>query len=307
MDLRQLRYFLTVAECGHIGRAALRLHISQPPLTRQIQQMEQDLGVRLFNRTARGVEPTAAGELLAEEARNLLGLLEQATERVRRTGQGRMGRLDVAIFGSAILDFIPRLVLAFRQEHPEVRVLLHNLGKDAQYEALRQRRIDVGFNRLVETATDLQVERVLSERLMVALPGDHVLAVQPQVPLAVLAGEPLVLYPTGPRPSFIDTLWQLCGDEGFQPWVVQEVGDALTAIALAAAGLGICIVPESATRLQLPGVVYRPLMRDPLPTVDLSCIWRAGDDAPLLNAFLETTRRLAREAQATTEALRTNR
>ena len=115
MDLRHLRYFIAVAEEQNIGRAATRLHISQPPLTRQIQQLEEELGVLLLNRTPRGVELTQAGELFLEEARNIRSIVEQATERTQRAGQGKLGRLDVAIFGTAILDAIPKLLLAFRQ------------------------------------------------------------------------------------------------------------------------------------------------------------------------------------------------
>jgi DNA-binding transcriptional LysR family regulator len=129
--------------------AAARLHISQPPLTRQIQQLEEELGVTLFTRTPRGMELTQAGELFLEEARNIRALVEQATERTQRAGQGKLGRLDVAIFGSAILDAIPKLLLAFRNRHPDVKVVLHTMTKAEQIEALRQRRISVGFNRML--------------------------------------------------------------------------------------------------------------------------------------------------------------
>lgn len=129
MELRHLRYFIAVAEERNIGRAAARLHISQPPLTRQIQQLEEQLGVQLFNRTPRGMELTPAGELLLDEAKNINAVIEQATERTQRAGQGKFGRLDVAIFGSAILDTIPRLLADFRGAYPDVKVVLHSMHK----------------------------------------------------------------------------------------------------------------------------------------------------------------------------------
>lgn len=290
MDFRQLKYFVAVAEAENIGRAAVRLHISQPPLTRQIQQLEEEMGVRLFDRTPRGVTLTDAGSLLLSEAKNLLALFEQTSERVKRAAQGQLGRLDIAIFGSAILDFIPKLILSFRQLHPDVRVVLHNMDKTEQIEALRQRRITVGFNRILEQAPDITTELVMTEPLFLAINRHHPLSRESQIPFAALAEQPLVVFPTGPRPSFIDRVFSMCQEEGFQPWVVQEVGDAVTGVALVGGGLGMCIVPESATNLKLPGVIYRPLVKSPPALVDLSCIYRSNDESPILLAFLETLR-----------------
>ena len=289
MDLRHLLYFVAVAEEENIGRAAARLHISQPPLTRQIQQLEEELGVTLFIRTPRGMELTQAGELFLEEARNIRSLVEQATERTQRAGQGKLGRLDVAIFGSAILDAIPKLLLAFRNHHPDVKVVLHTMTKAEQIEALRQRRISVGFNRMLTPLEDIGVQQVAIEDLLLAIHADHPLAHQPSIRFADLQDHPMVLFPTGARPSFIDRVIGLCSESGFQPQISQEVGDAVTGVALVAGGFGVCLVPESATTLQFPSVVYLPLTDTP-PNfhVDLSCIYRKNDQTPILAAFLET-------------------
>lgn len=289
MDLRHLRYFVAVAEEENIGRAATRLHISQPPLTRQIQQLEEELGVALFIRTPRGMELTQAGELFLEEARNIRALVEQATERTQRAGQGKLGRLDIAIFGSAILDLIPKLLLNFRNRHPDVKVVLHTMTKAEQIEAVRQRRISVGFNRMLEPLDDIVIKQVATEGLLVALHDDHPLARQSVIRFAELKDHPMILFPTGARPSFIDKVIGLCIENGFQPQISQEVGDAVTGVALVASGFGICLVPESATTLQFPGVTYRRLT-DPPPNliVDLSCIYRRGDQSPILAAFLRT-------------------
>lgn len=289
MDLRHLRYFVAVAEEENIGRAAARLHISQPPLTRQIQQLEEELGVTLFIRTPRGMELTQAGELFLEEARNIRSLVEQATERTQRAGQGKLGRLDVAIFGSAILDAIPKLLLAFRQHHPDVKVVLHTMTKVEQIEALRQRRISVGFNRMLVPQEDLAVMQVGTERLLLAVQGEHPLARQASIRFEALQDHALILFPTGARPSFIDKVIGLCTESGFEPRISQEVGDAVTGVALVAGGFGVCLVPESATTLQFPGVVYKPLSDTPPNCfVDLSCIYRKNDQSPILAAFLET-------------------
>lgn len=291
MELRHLRYFIAVAEEQNIGRAAARLHISQPPLTRQIQQLEEELGVQLFIRTPRGMELTGAGEQLLEEARNIRAVVEQATERTQRAGQGKLGRLDVGIFGSAILDIIPKVLAGFRTAYPEVKIVLHSMDKNEQIEALRQRRINVGFNRIINPLPDIDSELVTTESLLVAVHASHPLAEKTVVPFKSLAEHPLVLFPTGSRPSFIDRVIGLCQQEGFVPQVSQEVGDVVSAVALVANGFGACLVAESTSVLALPGVVYRPLSGLPANArIDLSCMFRADDRSPILAAFLEVVR-----------------
>lgn len=291
MDLRHLRYFIAVAEEGNLGRAALRLHISQPPLTRQIQQLEDELGVCLFRRTPKGMELTQAGELFLEEARNIRAVVEQATERTQRAGQGKLGRLDVAIFGSAILDAIPKLLLSFRNSHPEVKVVLHTMTKAEQLDALRQRRITVGFNRMLGPMAEIGTELVTTEALLLAVHERDPLSALPAIPFRALADNPLVLFPTGARPNFVDKVMALCHERGFEPLVSQEVGDAVTGVALVASGFGVCLVPESATTLKFPGVLYRPFVdAPPQAFVDLSCVFRVDDQSPILRAFLDTVR-----------------
>jgi len=288
VELRHLRYFVAVAEEANIGRAANRLHISQPPLTRQIQQLESELGVSLFSRTARGMELTTAGEMLLEEARNIRSLVDRATERTQRAGQGKLGRLDVAIFGSGILDVIPKVLLAFRNRHPDVKVVLHTMTKAEQLDALRQKRITAGFNRMLAPLEDIESRLVTTEPLMLAVPTGHPLAQQAQIRFRDIAPHPLVLFPTGARPSFIDKVISCCNMAGFTPQVSQEVGDAVTGVALVASGFGLCLVPRSATTLRFPGVNYRELTEVPDNFfVDLSCIFRTGDSSPILAGLLD--------------------
>lgn len=291
MEFRQLKYFIAVAEELNIGRAATRLHISHPPLTRQIQQLEEELGVQLFIRTPRGMELTPAGELLLEEARNIRSVVEQATERTQRAGQGKLGRLDIGIFGSAIIDIIPRVLAEFRAAYPEVKVVLHSMNKSEQIEALRQRRINVGFNRVLTPLPDIASELVTTESLLLAISADHPLAGKAVVPFASLADHPLVVFPTGSRPSFIDRVIGLCQQVGFVPQISQEVGDVVSAVALVASGFGACLVSKSTSVLTLPGVVYRPLSGLPENAqIDLSCIYRSDDRSPILAEFLGVVR-----------------
>lgn len=299
MELRHLRNFIAVAEEMSICRAAERLHLSQPPLTRQIKQLEDDVGARLLERTSRGVELTDAGRLLLTEARNIVALAEQAVERTGQAALGRLGRIDVGIFGSGIFGAIPKILLTYRQNYPEVNIVLHSMTKGEQIAALRERRLTVGFNRLLEETPGITSEVILTEKLHLAINRSHPLSREKQIPWRKLDRQPLVLFPSGTRPSFIDLVVEHCREDGFEPWIVQEVGDAVNGVALVATGFGICIVPESAINLRLPGVVYRPLVRKPPPRVDLSCIYRSQDDSPILRSFLEIARKFRPEQPGT--------
>jgi len=298
VELRHLRYFVCVAEEKNIGRAALRLYISQPPLTRQIQQLEEQMGVQLFRRNNRGVELTDAGRVLYDDACNILAMAERAMERSSKAAQGLLGRVDVAIFGSGIFGAIPRLLRTFRKEHPEVSIFLHNMVKDEQIDALRHRRITLAFNRLMRPVEGLVCETLLTEPLYVAMPSDSPLAARTAVTLQELEHVPLVLFPTGARPSFIDRVHEMCRACNFTPVVAQEVGDVVHAVALVATGFAVTLVPLSATSMGLPDITYRPLHHPTMSRVDLCCIYRDDDESPILQSLLASMRRAAREQRA---------
>lgn len=292
MELRRLSYFVAVVEQRSFRAASLKLHLSQPPLTRQIQLLEQALGVQLLQRGPSGAEPTAAGRLFYDEARNLLALAEQAAERVRLAGQGRIGRLDVGVFGSAVLGAIPIIVREFRERFPRVEVGLHSLDREAQIRALRERRLTVGFNRFFAEEPDLLWEVIQTEHMNVVMPAGHALAGRATIALRDLAREPLILYPRTPRPGFIDYLMGLFHARAIAPAQVQEVDDVLTATALVASGLGLSLVTDSGRNLSVPGIVHRPLRAADRATVDLCVIHRRDDEAPLLQAFMDVARGL---------------
>jgi DNA-binding transcriptional LysR family regulator len=287
MDLRQMRYFLAVAEERHFGRAAERLHMAQPPLSRQIQGLEDELGTRLFVRTPRGVDLTEAGEALLAEVPNLLALSQRAAERARLAGQGVIGRLDVGLFGSGVLDVIPRILARFHAARPRVKIVLHNLTKTEQLQALRERRITVGFNRLVPDEPGIVVRPVLREPLVVALPDTHALAARAVLTIAELDAQPMIVYPNVPMHGLAQEVARAFKAEGARLVVEQEVEDVLTAVALVASGFGLAVTTQSAINLRLPGVAFRPLRSRQLKDLELSCLWRAGDASPILAAFVE--------------------
>lgn len=291
MDIRQLKYFIAVAEERHMGRAAERLHLSQPPLTRQIQSLERDLGVQLFIRTARGVEVTDAGETLLRDARAIRLLLTQAGERAQRAGKGEVGTLDVGVFGSSLLNVIPRLLARFGASRPDVTIALHNAHKRMQIEALRQRRILIAFDRFLSVDPDLTIETVTEEPLLVALNRQHPLASNAQISLDALRHEPLML-PAGIDSHIGSRLLQLCKVQGFEPQVVDGGGEVITTVALIAsdARSGVSLVPGSMATLQMPNVVYRPLKTRGKATVELHCLYRTDERSPLLLSLLETVR-----------------
>jgi DNA-binding transcriptional LysR family regulator len=291
MDLRQIRYFLILADELNFTRAAGRLHISQPPLTRQIQQLETSMGVVLFQRTTRGVSLTQAGVVFLEEARKIVALTDQATNKTKLAHAGHLGRLDIGIFGSATLNVIPTLLIELRKTHPDIVISLQNTTKTQQIEAVRGERLDIGFNRVFPVVPDLVVETVFLENLYVAMHKDHPLARRRILVVKDLEAQPMILFPNNVRPTFADNVVSLCMDEGFSPNVAHEVQDVMTCIALVSAGLGLAVVPESAVSLQLPGVRYH-LLKSPAAKVDLSCVYRAENTSPALAVFLDIVRKL---------------
>jgi DNA-binding transcriptional LysR family regulator len=298
MDLRQMRYFLTLAEERNFTRAAERLHMAQPPLTRQIRALEDELGAELFVRTVKGVTLTEAGLALMDEVPNLLALAQRAKERTVLASLGHTGRLDIGIFGSGVLDAIPRILARFHADRPEVKIVLHNLTKTEQIEALRERRISVGFNRLIPPEADLKVVTVLRETMMIALPAHHALAKKEFLTIPDLSDQPLILYPRLPIAGLAQQVMQAFVREKAVLRVEQEVEDVLTAIALVAGGFGVCVTTASSASLRLPGVVYRPLISKHLREIELSCLYRQSDESPLLAAFVSVVRNFSLQSAA---------
>lgn len=285
MDLRQLTYFVAVAETGHLGRAAERLNLSQPPLTRQIQHLEDELAVKLFDRTSRGMSLTAAGHQLLQHARTLLALTDQAVQQTQLAARGEIGRLDVGLYGSAIFGLVPQVLAAFRSTHPDVELVLHHAQTPVQIPALRQGRVLVVFERLLPEEPDIEVTLVGREQLLLALAADHPLAAKPSVDVTALNGQTLII---GSSPSAAANALALCRAHGFEPRFAPPASDVVTATLLAATGVGVTLVPESMTHVHYPGVAYRPLLSRVPAYMDLHCFYLRGTESPLLDAMLET-------------------
>jgi len=289
VELRQLRYFVAVAEELHFRRAAVRLHVSQPPLSQQIARLEEELGARLLERTRRRVELTSAGEAFLRDARAMLAELDVAVATVHRIETGQSGVLRVNFVGSALLSILPGIVQRFRAGRPSVEIELRERSTVEQLRALSSGVIDVGLVRPpIEAEAGLRTEVVVRERTVAAIPAGHPLARLRRVPLRRLAAEPLVLFPREQAPGFHDLLTSRLAATGTSPQVVQYAPEMLTIIGLVAAGIGVSPVPASVARLALEGVTYRPLSG--APDTELLAVMRAQDESRLVQAFLADAR-----------------
>lgn len=288
MEIRHLRYFVAVAEELSFTRAAERLHIAQPPLSQQIKQLEEELGVTLLQRGGRPIELTEAGHILLERARAILADMAIAVTETQRAGRGQTGKLSIGFAGSAMYVFLPDVISVFREMCPDVELALYEMLASEIAEALQERRIDVGFARPQLDSDDRIAQKlILNEPYLAALPERHPLAQRDQVALGDLADEAFVLYPSVPGPSVTELIVSACREIGFSPQTVQEVMHLQTAINLVAAGVGISLVPQAAARGQARhGVVYIPLSPPPVLMAPLTVVWREGDVSPALRRFL---------------------
>ncbi|MEO3891910.1 LysR family transcriptional regulator [Nonomuraea sp. B5E05] len=287
MNLQQLRYAVALAEELNFGRAALREGVRQPPFSQQIGRLEEELGVRLFERTTRQVRLTPAGEAFVAEARTSLAHAALAAESARRVGRGEAGRLVIGFVGSATNITLPKVLRRFRARYPGVQVELRELATAHQAEELRQGLLDVGLLHapLAGPAAEVLTTRTVArELLLAALPADHALATRGSLPAAALAREPFVMFPRRYGPALYDRITSVALAAGFEPVIVQEAVQMQTIVGLVAAGIGVSIVPESVARLRRGDVVFRPLS-PPTRVVTLDVTWRTGDPNPLVRNF----------------------
>lgn len=291
IDLKQLKYFLAVAEEKSFSRAAERLHISQPPLSQQIMKLESELGVRLFARTTRSFELTVAGKALMTEAADLLARMRMTIDTIRQIDRGEVGRLRVGIVGSAMWGPIPSLLERFQSEFPRVTWTLHEMGPDQQFEALRSKQIDVGFWREPRLGEEelktahLHQELCFREDVCVAVHKGHALAGREAIDLVDIANEPMLTLhlSQSAEPRY---LVQCCINAGFQPTIFQEAAEPQTLLAMVGAGLGVALMPETTSRIGWPGVVFVPIRVSP-PSANLYITYTSQDDAPVVRAFLK--------------------
>ncbi|HLB96139.1 MAG TPA: LysR family transcriptional regulator [Acetobacteraceae bacterium] len=300
MELRHLRYFIAVAEEGHITRAAERLGMQQPPLSQQIRALERELDVQLLRRKPRGVELTEAGRALLADARAILAHIDHAFATTRRTARGEQGRIAVGFTSSAPFHpFVPRVIRAFRESFPLIALTLEEGGTVELIEDLRHERIDAAFVRTqVADPMGVTINPLLEEAMLVALPSTHALAAGgtadgKPLPLAALAAETFIVYRRRTGPGLYDAIFAACHAAGFSPLVGQEAPRIVSTLNLVAAGLGIAIVPASLQRMQMDGVVYRRLTGTH-PRAPLLLATRRADTSAVVRRFLDLVKRTAR-------------
>jgi DNA-binding transcriptional LysR family regulator len=303
MDFRHLKYFVAVADEQNFTRAAERLHISQPPLSRQIQDLEDELGTPLFERGSRPLKLTDAGRFFYGHATRLLEQAAQAVRSTKRIAQLER-RLVIGFVASTMYGALPLLVRKFRAACPQTELALTEMSTVEQIEALKVGRIDVGFGRVRQDDPSIKREILREERLVVAIPGEHELATSDgPLTLAEVAVHPLLVYPRTPRPSYADQVLSLFRDLALEPVSVHELQEMQTALGLVASGMGLCVVPASVHRLRPDEVVYRPLAEPQAvsPIIMSTRLQDQSNDIVLLRQLIDVIyaeQKAAREAQA---------
>ncbi|EIU7148441.1 TPA: LysR substrate-binding domain-containing protein [Pseudomonas aeruginosa] len=295
MELRHLRYFIAVAEELHFGRAAERLGISQPPLSQQIQALEEEIGARLFERTNRRVELTDAGRLFLDESRQVLAQVDKAVLLARRAHLGELGELKIGFTSSApFTSTIPSSIHAFRKAYPDVHLDLQEMSSRQVLKALLEESLQVGVIRPLALPDAVHWVELFREPLVAVLRADHPLAAGSEDGLAIaaLAEEPFVFFPRSYGTGLYDQVIALTRQAGFSPRIAQEASEAMTIIGLVSAGLGVSILPASFRRTRVDGVVYRTLS-DPEATTAVWLVRRQKEGSPLALSFIDLVTREA--------------
>lgn len=287
MDIQQLRAFLAVAEELHFGRAALNLHMAQPPVSRLIQNLERELGARLFERSTRSVKLTPAGEALIPPAKDVLDACRRAVTLVANAGKGETGRVRVAFAGGSSHVMVGKLAKTVRHTHPGIELELYssNYAIPALDKVING-AMEIGLGRWNFIPASLDSRIVANEHLVVALPEGHSLASQSEVWMEQLSGEQFVTLPPHPGAILRDSLLRLANQAGYVPQIAQLAPDSLTLVSLVAAEIGVALtvssVPEN---LQYPGVVFLPVA-DTKEIIQLRLVWRRDDPSPALREVL---------------------
>lgn len=302
IELRHLRYFVAVAEELHFGRAALRLHLAQPPLSQQIRKLEQILGCPLFDRTSRSVRLTAAGKAFLERAQRTLRNVSRDIDETRSIGRGEVGSLHVGFVGSAMLTILPAIFREYRTAYPGVQLHLHESFTAKVIEGMQSGTLDAGLLRDSDPTDGLEAVSIYSEPFVAVLPARHPRAGQKSISAVHLRPEPFIYYPRSAGSRAFDKPLSLCEEHGFRPHIVQEAQNWLTILRLIGAGLGVSIAPACVRRIASPEVVCLPI-RSATGTVRItSSIELAsftGESRPIVRGFSEIVSAIARKRTVT--------
>ena len=286
LELRHLRYFVAVAEELHFGRAALRLHLAQPPLSQQIRKLEEILGYALFTRTSRSVSLTAAGAVFYERATRILRNVQRDIEETRSIGRGEVGSLHVGFVGSGMLTNLPGIFRSYREAFPLVRLHLHESFTSRVIEGLENGTLDAGILRDGDPVEGFHVTTIYSEPYVAVLPATHRAAKQKSLSPAVLRDEPFVHYPRAAGLRAFEKPLTICEAHGFRPQIAQEASHWLTILRLIGAGLGVSIAPACVRSIAAPDVVCLPLRGAEVQS-HIELAWRVGETRPIVEHFAQ--------------------
>ena len=289
LELRHLRYFVAVAEELHFGRAALRLHLAQPPLSQQIRKLEEILGYPLFLRTSRAVKLTSAGEVFLERAKRTLRNVQEDMDEARSVGRGEEGFLRVGFIGSAMLTALPAMLGRYRRLYPKVNLQLHESYTSLVIQKLVKGELDAGFLRDAGQTAGLEIEALFSEPFIAVLPKKHPLARHKTISAKDLRDEPFVFFSPSAGTLAYEKPVSLCEEHGFRPRVVQEAPQWLTIMRLVGAGLGVTIAPACVKQIAAPNVACLSLSRATVES-DIELAYRTGEDRAVVEAIASVAR-----------------
>ena len=297
LELRLLRYFVALSEELHFGRAALRLSISQPPLSVAIKQLEELVQAQLFERNSKEVRLTAAGEHLLPRARQVLALASQAAQETRDVARGISGQLRVGFVGSSLYRGVPQALAMFQEKHPLVRVDMQELNSGEQLQELQHARLDLGLVHSITPPEGISSQMLMEEPFMVCIPEGHALATRDAIDLTELQDERLILFSAQVSPVYHQRIYQMCEKHGFAPEIRHEVRHWLSVISLVSLGQGVAIVPAALQRVGMPRLVFKPL-KGKQPQSELLAIWRTTPNNPLVNELLQALQSAVKDMDA---------
>lgn len=290
MELRHLKYFKTVAEELHFGRAARRLKMAQPPLSLQIRQLEEEMGVLLFHRTKRNVELSEEGKVFLEKVNQILENLDEAIETVRRLNRGEVGEIAVGFIATVAYGILPTIIKHYRHKYPEVHVELKQLTSAEQLKALKEETIQIAILSEPTDSEEINFEVIRKEPFVIALPKEHPLATETSpIELIRLANEPFIITGRKANQNHYDMVINSCYQEGFSPIIKQETEEMFTVLSLVAAGIGIALVPSSMQLLLQNDVVYRHIKDCKFNTVT-AIAWISENRSPVVHTFIKLVR-----------------
>ncbi|WP_194208478.1 LysR family transcriptional regulator [Superficieibacter sp. 1612_C1] len=292
-ELSQLRFFMAVATELNFSRAAKRLNMTQPPLSRQIQLLEHQLGVELFERSTRSVVMTAAGRRFFIEAQDLLQRAHTATFNARRVAQGEMGSITLSFVSSAVYEFLPKVIAEGRRCFPQIEIALKEMSTGEQFEALRLRQSDLGIVRAEGAPGGIKTEGFVREPFVLAVPGTHSLASLGQLTLAHLDKQPFIMYSPSAWLPFYELLAGMFRLSNIQPKYVQHIGSTVTILSLVNSGMGVALIPKSASAIRFDDIVFRDIELPAGIESQLYLAWHEENDNPAFKVILQTIKEAA--------------